>query len=52
MLLGHRSECSRKKVIGKPCTGKLYARFDEGELEKRYYLVARQFSTLHWGVAL
>jgi len=27
------SECLWKKMIGKPCAGKLHARFDEGELE-------------------
>jgi hypothetical protein len=25
-------ECTRKKVIGKPCEGEPHARFDEGEL--------------------
>ncbi|MBS1258158.1 MAG: hypothetical protein MAG551_01211 [Candidatus Scalindua arabica] len=25
-----------KKIIGKPCTRKVYARFDEGELEIGY----------------
>jgi hypothetical protein len=27
------SECLRKKMIGKPDSGKLNVRFDEGELE-------------------
>jgi hypothetical protein len=34
-----------KKMIGKPCAGKLHARFDEGELEIGL-LPLRQFSTL------
>jgi hypothetical protein len=34
-----------KKMIGKPCAGKLHARFDEGELEIGLLLL-RQFSTL------
>jgi len=25
-------ECTRQKVIGKPCEGEPHARFDEGEL--------------------
>ncbi len=32
--LGSKSyECFKKKIIGKPCEGKLHARFDEGEQE-------------------
>ncbi len=41
----HNKWMLAKKVIGKPCTGKLYARFDEGELEKYFYGI-RLLSTL------
>jgi len=36
-----------KKMIGKPYSGKLNVRFDEGELEIGH-LPLRQFSTLPW----
>ena len=32
--IGRKSyECFKRKIIGKPCEGKLHARFDEGEQE-------------------
>lgn len=31
-LATQRTECTRKKNIGKPCAGKSHARFDEGEV--------------------
>jgi hypothetical protein len=36
--MGHKGkkifECVGKKVIGKPCEGKLHARFDEGMVDE------------------
>ena len=36
----------KKKIIGKPCEGKLHARFDEGGAENRTKTSLRQPSTL------
>ena len=42
--IGLLFEYAGKKIIGKPCEGKLHARFDEGKLVKSERV--NQFSTL------
>jgi hypothetical protein len=42
--IGQLFEYAGKKIIGKPCEGKLHARFDEGKLVKSERV--NQFSTL------
>jgi hypothetical protein len=52
-MQGHRTvdrgcESLRKKMIGKPYSGKLHVRFDEGELETEpISTTSALYSTLH-----